>query len=108
MSFVGFDGIGYQSFIAESSDLVLWTNLRLAMGYGDEGSFDHGGVVLGAYLYESYHIDAPRTMKRTKDDKKFLSLYGAYEKKNEYEADPGYQGLASSCDGKHWKKEKDA
>eukprot|EP00986_Skeletonema_menzelii_P013760 scaffold8361_cov136-Skeletonema_menzelii.AAC.2 len=106
MSFVGFDGIGYQSFIAESSDLVEWTNLRLAMGYGEEGAFDHGGVVLGAYHYESYRIDAPRMLKRTKNDK-FLSLYGAYKKKNEYEADPGYQGLASSCDGINWKREKD-
>lgn len=54
LSFIGFDGKGYQSFIAESEDLVNWSNPRLAMGYGPEGEFDHGGVVLGAYLYESY------------------------------------------------------
>lgn len=50
MTFIGFDGDGYQSFIAESDDLVNWSNMRLAMGYGPKNSFDYGGVVLGAYL----------------------------------------------------------
>ena len=31
MTFIGFDGKGYQSFIAESDDLIHWTNMRLAM-----------------------------------------------------------------------------
>jgi len=31
MTFIGFDGKGYRSFIAESNDLVNWTNMRLAM-----------------------------------------------------------------------------
>ncbi|KAL7466253.1 hypothetical protein ACHAXS_006541 [Conticribra weissflogii] len=105
MSFVGFDGDGYQSFIAESSDLLVWNNIRLAMSYGEEGSFDHGGVVLGAYLYESYDIAAPRVLKRVGG--KFFSLYGAYAKKGTYEPDPGFQGLASSEDGLVWKCEID-
>ena len=48
LSFVGFDGIGYQSCVAESRDLLHWGNYRLAIGYGPEGEFDHGGRVLGA------------------------------------------------------------
>ena len=87
MSWIGFDGEGYQSFISESSDLIEWNNHRLAMGYGEEGMFDYGGVVLGAYLYESYDIDAPRVLKRVNG--KFYSLYGAYAKKGTYEPDPG-------------------
>ena len=51
MTFIGFDGKGYQSFVAESDDLLNWGNMRLAMGYGPKGSFDYGGAVLGAYLY---------------------------------------------------------
>lgn len=39
MTFIGFDGQGYQSFVAESDDLVSWTNRRLAMGYGPQGKF---------------------------------------------------------------------
>ena len=35
MSFIGFDGQGYQSFLASSDDLVRWRQLGLAMGaYG--------------------------------------------------------------------------
>ena len=59
MTFIGFDGRGYQSFLAESDDLVRWKQLGLAMGYGPKDEFDHGGVVLGAYLYQSYDLDAP-------------------------------------------------
>jgi len=104
MSFIGFDGVGYQSFIAESTDLISWTNYRLAMGYGEQGMFDFGGVVLGAYLYESYDVDAPRVLKRVNG--KFYGLYGAYATKNTYEPDPGFQGLASSVDGLVWEREK--
>jgi alpha-N-arabinofuranosidase len=105
MTFIGFDGKGYQSFIAESDDLVHWTNMRLAMGYGPEGSFDYGGVVLGAYLYKDYNIKAPRTLK--KKDGEYFSLYGAYPRQGGYELRPGYEGVASSKDGLTWQRAKD-
>ncbi len=104
MTFIGFDGKGYQSFIAESEDLVHWGNMRLAMGYGPEGEFDYGGVVLGAYLYEDYDIKAPRTLK--KKDGKYFSLYGAYPRQGGYELRPGYEGVASSEDGLSWQRAK--
>jgi predicted GH43/DUF377 family glycosyl hydrolase len=105
MSFIGFDGNGYQSFIAESEDLVHWENMRLAMGYGPEGEFDYGGVVLGAYLYEDYDIRAPRTLK--KKEGKYYSLYGAYPRRGGYELRPGYEGLACSRDGLVWERAKE-
>jgi predicted GH43/DUF377 family glycosyl hydrolase len=105
MTFIGFDGKGYQSFVAQSDDLVHWTNMRLAMGYGPKGSFDHGGVVLGALLYDSYDIKAPRTLKKHKG--KYYSLYGAYPLQGGYELRPGYEGLASSKDGLTWRRAKD-
>lgn len=105
MSFIGFDGKGYQSFIAESTDLLEWGNMRLAMGYGPEGGFDHGGVVLGAYLYESYDIKAPRLLKRR--DGNFYSLYGAYPLQGGYELRPGYEGIAKSGDGFKWQRAKE-
>ncbi|MDD7983997.1 hypothetical protein PQO01_03405 [Lentisphaera marina] len=104
MSFIGFDGKGYQSFIAESDDLLNWTQMRLAMGYGKKGEFDYGGRVLGAYLYEDYGINARRTLK--KKDGKYWSLYGAYAKQGGYEIDPGYEGVASSKDGISWQRAK--
>lgn len=105
MSFIGFDGMGYQSFVTESNDLVNWTNMRLAMGFGKEGEFDHGGCVVGAYLYESYDIKAPRALK--KRDGKFWTLYGCYPKQGGYELRPGAEGLAMSTDGLAWHRAKD-
>ena len=46
------------------------------MGFGKEGDFDFGGCVIGAYLYESYDIKAPRVLK--KRDGKYWTLYGCY------------------------------
>ena len=105
MTFIGFDGKGYQSFLAESDDLVRWTNMRLAMGYGPKGSFDHGGVVLGAFLYDSYDIKAPRALKKRHG--RYFSLYGAYPRQGGYELRPGYEGVASSEDGFAWRRAKD-
>ena len=105
MGFIGFDGLGYQSFVAESDDLVQWGNMRLAMGYGPEGGFDHGGCVLGAYLYESYDLKAPRVLKRR--DGHFWSLYGAYPLQGGYELRPGSEGVAKSDDGLTWRRGRD-
>ena len=105
MSFIGFDGNGYQSFVAESDDLIHWTHRRLAMGFGPKGEFDRGGRVLGAYLYESYDIDAPRLLK--KRDGKYWSLYGAYPRQGGYELRPGYEGVACSGDGLTWERAKE-
>jgi len=102
MSFIGYDGTGYQSFIAESKDLVHWVHVRLAMGYGPEGGFDHGGVVLGVYLYDDYGIKSPRILK--KKDGKYYSLYGAYPRQGGYELRPGYEGVARSEDGLTWER----
>lgn len=104
MSFIGFNGKGYNSFVAESDDLVHWRKLRLAMGFGPKGEFDHGGSVVGAYLYESYAIQAPRVLK--KRNGKFWTLYGAYPRQGGYELRPGYEGVACSDDGLTWRRAK--
>ena len=106
MSFIGFNGHGYQSFVGDSDDLVHWANYRLALGFGPDGQFDHGGRVLGAYLLESYELKAPRRLKRR--DGKFWSLYGAYPLQGGYELRPGSEGLAMSDDGLSWRRAKDA
>jgi hypothetical protein len=105
MSFVAFNGKGYNSFTAESTDLVHWTNMRLAMGFGKPGEFDFGGRCIGAFLYESYDIRAPRVLK--KRDGKYWTLYGCYAKQGDYELDPGYEGVAASEDGLTWIRAKD-
>ncbi len=105
MSFIGFNGEGYQTFLAQSGDLVHWKNMRLAMGFGPEGDFDHGGVVLGAYLYESYGIKDERLLK--KRNGVYWTLYGAYPRQGGYELRPGYEGVAMSTNGRNWTRAQD-
>ncbi|MCP4638778.1 MAG: hypothetical protein GY851_00020, partial [bacterium] len=105
MSFIAFDGKGYNSFVVESTDLVKWTNPRLAMGFGPKGEFDNGGCVIGAFLYESYNVKAPRLLK--KRDGTFWTLYGCYPLQGGYELRPGYEGVAISDDGLTWRRAKD-
>ena len=105
MSFIAFDGKGYNSFVAESDDLVHWGNYRLAMGFGPANEFDFGGCVIGAFLYESYELKAPRVLK--KHGGKFWTLYGCYPKQGGYEMRPGYEGAAISGDGISWRRAKD-
>ena len=102
MSFIGFDGQGYQSFVAKSMDLLHWQPLGLAMGYGPEGEFDHGGCVIGAFLYQSYDLKAPRVLKQHRG--KYWTLYGAYPRQGGYELRPGYEGVACSDDGLRWQR----
>jgi hypothetical protein len=106
MSFIAFDGHGYNSFVVESDDLVRWRNPRLAMGFGKAGEFDHGGCVVGAFLYESYGIDAPRILRRWEG--RYWTLYGAYPRQGGYELRPGYEGVANSEDGLTWRRAKEA
>uniref|UniRef100_A0A6U3T2W8 Glycosyl hydrolase family 32 N-terminal domain-containing protein n=1 Tax=Ditylum brightwellii TaxID=49249 RepID=A0A6U3T2W8_9STRA len=105
MSFIGYNGQGYRSFTAESENLIHWSNMRLAMGFGQKGEFDFGGCVIGAYLYESYDIRSRRVLKRK--DGKFWTLYGSYAKQGDYEVDPGYEGVATSEDGLAWQRAKE-
>ncbi|MFB6138410.1 MAG: hypothetical protein ABEJ42_08775 [Halobacteriaceae archaeon] len=105
LSYVGFNGDGYRSFVAESTDLIEWENHRLAMGFGDEGDWDHGGRTLGAYLYESYDLDAPRRLKEV--DGSYWSLFGAYPEQGDYEIRPGSEGVARSDDGLTWERARD-
>ncbi|MFP4499425.1 MAG: hypothetical protein ACLFTT_00365 [Candidatus Hydrogenedentota bacterium] len=105
MSFIAFNGEGYCSFVAESDDLIHWSEPQLAMGFGPEGSFDHGGRVIGAFLYESYHIEVPRLLKRR--DGSYWTLYGAYPRQGGYELRPGYEGVARSQDGLTWQRARD-
>ena len=62
MSFIGFNGEGYQSFVAESDDLTDWKHLGLAFGFGPKDEFDYGGRVVGGFLYQSYDLKAPKIL----------------------------------------------
>jgi predicted GH43/DUF377 family glycosyl hydrolase len=105
MSFIGFNQSGYNSFVVESDDLIHWKNPQLAMGFGPEGTFDYGGCVIGAYLYHDWNIHAPRTLRKL--DGRYWTLYGCYPRQGDYELRPGYEGVAVSDDGIHWRRAAD-
>ena len=65
-----------------------------------------GGCVVGAFLYESYDLKAPRLLK--KRDGRFWTLYGCYPRQGGYELRPGYEGVACSDDGLTWRRAKDS
>lgn len=104
LSFIAFDGQGYNSFVSASPDLLKWGPPRLAMGFGPANEFDHGGCVIGAFLYESYDVQAARLLK--KRDGTYWTLYGCYPRQGGYELRPGYEGVACSDDGLTWRRAK--
>ncbi|HEX2947999.1 MAG TPA: hypothetical protein VHV83_00255 [Armatimonadota bacterium] len=105
MTFIGFDGTGYNTFLAVSNDLLHWEPRTMVFGFGPHGEFDHGGRVLGAYLYTSYDIKAPRVLKSYQGC--YWSLYGCYPLQGGYELRPGYEGVACSHDGLTWQRAQD-
>ncbi len=102
MFYTGFDGKGYQTALATSDDLVHWKPKGLVMGYGEPGTFDHGGMAYTAALFESYDIRGPRTLKKW--DGKYWALYSCYPKQGGYEIRPGAEGAAWSEDGETWRR----
>jgi hypothetical protein len=102
MSFVGFDGRGYQTFIARSGDLLHWSDIRWAMGFGAEGAFDYGGVAFGGFLFEDHALKAPRVLR--KRDGRFVALYLGFPFQGGYELRPGAEGVALSPDGLAWER----
>lgn len=108
MWYTGYDGRGYQTALATSSDLVTWIPQGIVMSFGKKGSYDYGGVTFGGSLFKSYDLKAPRVLKKYKG--KYWVLYGCYPKQGGYELRPGAEGVAWSSDGFNWNRisEKEA
>ncbi|MFP4541819.1 MAG: hypothetical protein ACLFR7_09330 [Opitutales bacterium] len=102
LSFIGFDGRGYQTFIAQSEDLLHWSAPRRALGFGAEGEFDFGGRAIGGFLYEDYDLRGSRQLKRREG--RFTALFLAFPHQGGYELRPGAEGLATSVDGLIWER----
>lgn len=106
MFYTGFDGRGYQTAMASSTDLVHWQPTGLAVSFGAPGAFDHGGVAVCGLLFDSYDVRAPRTLKKWQD--KYWGLYSCYPKQGGYEIRPGAEGAVWSTDGLVWQRASDS
>lgn len=98
MTFVGFDGMGYQTGIAHSPDLVSWTKQGLLIGRGPEGSVTQYNMALTGLLRENDLYSQGR-LKQV--DGRFVGTYHAYPDVG-YENGPAVIGLCFSEDLKRW------
>ncbi len=98
MTFVGFDGVGYQTGIAESADLLNWTNRGLLIGRGTRGSVTEYNVAVTGLLREDGLFSQGR-LRRVNG--RFVGTYHAYPDAG-YENGPAVIGLCFSNDLREW------
>lgn len=98
MTYVGFDGIGYQTGLACSDDLETWKKKGLLLGRGPKGSITEYNIAMTSILREN-EIYSPGRLKKINGQ--FVGTYHAYPKPG-YEAGPAEIGLCYSDDLLQW------
>lgn len=98
MTYVGFDGRGYQTGWAASSDLIKWKPLGLLIGR-DPGSEVFRHNVALTWILRDNDVFGPGTLRRVGG--RFLGVYHAYPNPG-YEEGPAVIGLCWSRDLKTW------
>lgn len=112
MSFTFYDGVGYQTAIATSTDLLKWDIGGVIFSPRQDrppldwnatpGDFDYGGSAFVGVLVSDYNVTAPRELKKLNG--KYWTTYFGQPSRYEIEPPPGATGLASSTDGVHWER----
>jgi hypothetical protein len=120
--YLQFDGVGYETYSASTTDMVTFKldNPTLAQGQPgvvfspregrpplndpkpNQGDFDFGSQTFIGPLVMDYNVSAKRVLRRATADGSFWYAYGAYPTRNTYEPAPGADGFASSQDGINW------
>ena len=98
MTYEGWDGIGYQTGLASSDDLLNWHKERLLLGRGPKGSVTEFNASLTSILRDN-ELFGPGTLKCVNG--RFVGTYHAYPQPG-YEAGPGVIGLCYSDDLRSW------
>ncbi len=75
MMHVGFDGVGYQTALATSDDLLNWEHLGVILRRGEGSGWDSVNVA-GTWIMKENRIDAPPVLKKW--DNKYWLVYHAY------------------------------
>lgn len=100
LTYVGFDGIGYQTAIAESHDLVTWTNRRLILKRDPASPVTRYNVAMASILREN-GLQTPARLIKVKG--LYLGAWHAYPSAG-YEEGPAVIGLAWSDDLINWER----
>jgi hypothetical protein len=112
-SYIFYDGVGYQTAVAYSDDLVHFTQPLAPAGilFGPRtswpaapGEFDYGGADATGFLMSDYNVTAPRVLARAPGGRFWLAYFGQ-PTRGALEPPPGATGLASSADGFSWRRE---
>jgi predicted GH43/DUF377 family glycosyl hydrolase len=98
MTYVGWDGRGYQTGLARSDDLIEWQKEGLVVGRGTAGSPTAHNAAMTSILRDNA-LFGPGTLKRV--DGHYIGTYHAYPDAG-YEAGPGVIGLCRSVDLLNW------
>jgi len=100
MTYVGYDGIGYQTGLAQSDDLVHWERAGLIMGRDPADPITRYNIALMCILRDdALDSDAPLI----KVGGRYLGAWHAYPNAG-YEQGPAVIGLAWSDDLHHWQR----
>lgn len=98
LTYVGWDGIGYQTGLASSDDLLNWKKERLLLGRGSKGSVTEYNAALTCILRDN-ELFGPGMLKRVNG--RFIGTYHAYPQPG-YEAGPAVIGLCYSDNLRAW------
>lgn len=98
MTYIGWDGIGYQTGLATSPDLTTWEKTGLLLGRGGRGSVTEYNVALTCILRDN-ELYGPGTLRPVNGA--YVGTYHAYPGAG-YETGPAVIGLCFSPDLRHW------
>lgn len=99
MTHVGFDGIGYRTGIAWSTNLITWTKEGLLIDRGPQGSTTEFNVAM-SWIVRDNELFGDGKVKKIDD--RFLGTYHAYPQAG-YESGPAAIGLCWSADLRQWR-----
>ncbi|WP_083671916.1 family 43 glycosylhydrolase [Sphingomonas montana] len=101
MSYVGWDGTGYQTGLAESRDLLNWTRTALILPRDPASPVTRFNIASASILRENGLTSPGRLIKV---DGRYVCAWHAYPSAG-YEEGPAVIGLAWSDDLIHWRRE---
>ena len=100
LTYVGFDGTGYQTGICESRDLVNWKRLGMIMARDPSDPVTRHNIACASILREN---DLRSPARLVKVDGQYVAAWHAYPSPG-YEEGPAVIGLAFSKDFMKWER----
>lgn len=98
MTYVGYDGVGYQTGLASSENLIDWKRLGCILRRDPNSDITRYNIAMNWILREN-DLAGPGNLRRVNG--KFLGAWHAYPEAG-YEAGPAVIGLCRSKDLMHW------